>query len=73
LVHSKPDPWAPPVTLTISTGWWFPTASLNTVSLSDLDFGSLLGAFGGTLRIFVTLSLLDMRPAGSDQQVIPHK
>jgi hypothetical protein len=35
-----------------------PTASLSTVSLRDLDFGSLLGAFGGTLSIFVTLSLL---------------
>ena len=50
-----------------------PTASLSTVSLRDLDFGSLLGAFGGTLSIFVTLSLLNMRLAGSVQQVVPHK
>jgi hypothetical protein len=50
-----------------------PTASLSTVSLRDLYFGSLLGAFGGILNIFVTLSLLNMRLAGSVQQVVPHK
>ena len=34
-----------------------PIASLSTVSLGDLDFRSLLGAFGGASSIFVTLSL----------------
>ena len=34
------------------------TASVSVVSLGDVDFGPLLVAFGGVLRIFATLRYL---------------
>ena len=46
-----------------------PTASVSAVSLSDVDFGPLLAAFEGVLRILVTLSLPNVRPVGSARQV----
>src|SRR5215213_2567833 len=55
---------------TFSTGCPLPTSSLSVVSLSDVDFGPLLAAFGGVSSIFVTLSPPDMRPAGSARQVV---
>jgi hypothetical protein len=48
-------------------------ASLSTASLGGPDFGSLLGAFRRIPSIFITLSLLDTRAAGSLQRVVPHK
>jgi hypothetical protein len=50
-----------------------PAASVNAVSLSDVDFGPLLAAFGSVLRFLVTLSLPNMRPVGSARQVAVRK
>jgi len=41
--------------------------------LSDIGFGPFLAAFGGALSIFVTLSLPNVRSAGSARRVAVRK